>query len=80
MGPVDWWSSKPLDLTKPDNPFTPEAQARIKEAEQAEAQRRAAETRAREQERQRMLDTARQMREPDQPGDYPLPPGDPGMG
>jgi hypothetical protein len=82
--PSEWWKTKPLDLTLPDNPFTPEAQAEIKRKQQEKDREREEERRKKEEEMKKMMQDAiqeqketKQQLEPEEPGDYPMPPDDP---
>jgi hypothetical protein len=82
--PSEWWKPKPLDLTLPDNPFTPEAQAEIKRKQQEKDREREEERRKKEEEMKKMMQDAiqeqketKQQLEPEEPGDYPMPPDDP---
>jgi hypothetical protein len=75
-GPVEWWDPPKPDLTPPSNPFTPEAQEARRQKEAAEMQQRAEKAGQVEAERQKMIEQMKQMRGPDERGDYPMPPAD----
>ena len=73
QAPVEWWKPKPLDLTPPDNPFTPEAQEKQRQKDLAEAQQRAEKRRQEEADRKQRIEDMKKLSGPDERGDYPLP-------